>query len=202
MATPLHNQTDSRGRKQGPWEELNSRGELEKGHYQDGIRRGVWKGYSKGDYHYKPGEFFSEIFYENGKMYLYKKYWSGGRLLEEAHYKNGKLHGPYKKLLPGGSPWTEGQYKNDKRHGHWKFYHEAWRSLEREGTYLKGEQEGLWKRYWSTGSLLGTGHYKNDMKYGLWKYYEKDGTLDGYNFYIEDEETPSSLLLLLWLNLL
>ena len=101
MATQLHNQTDSQGRKQGYWEETDGWGHTEfgyteKGHYVDGLRQGLWKNYYK-----------------------------DGTLMGEEHYLNGELHGLWKSYHDDGATlWGEGHYLNDMKHGLWKKYHE------------------------------------------------------------------------------
>ena len=93
MATPLHNQTDSQGRKQGYWEETDEYGFIRKGHYVDDLRQGLWK-----------------VYYDDIHQ-------------AEEHYLNGKRHGLWKRYHHDGvTLWIKGHYLDDKRQGLWKRY--------------------------------------------------------------------------------
>ncbi len=124
MADTLINQTDSQGRKQGPWEE-HGKSFIEKGHYVDGLRQGLWKSY-------------------------YKDGWGRIKLHSEGDYADGLREGLWKWYDKDGDGlvWIsgEGTYHNNLRQGVWKSYY--WQgTIESEFHYKDDKMHGICKRF-------------------------------------------------------
>jgi len=147
MAEQLINQTDAQGRKQGYWEETGKWSDTEKGHYVDGLRQGLWKGYRS----------------------------KNGKLRWESHYLNDIPHGLEKQYREDGVTLSsEGPYLNGNQHGHWKWYQQDGVTLSMEGHWLNGKAHGIWKDYYRDGVLWKERHYLNDALMSQ-KEYDIDG---------------------------
>jgi len=127
------NQTDSQGRKQGYWEEMDINKHLWKGHYKNNKKEGIWRAYS------------------DNKV-----------LLSEVQYINNKKEGLAVEYNHNGKLSRKGHYLRGKEHGLWKGYHEtgAFSSIVH---YHQGAWQGIWEWYFSDGRLWRRRYYYNDV---------------------------------------
>jgi antitoxin component YwqK of YwqJK toxin-antitoxin module len=123
------NQTDSQGRKQGPWVETDRERFTYKGHYVNGLKEGVWEGY-------RPD----------------------GTLWQRGHFHHGEKHGTLEYYHPDGTLEDRGHYHHGKPHGVWESYRTDG-TLEWRGHYHHDEQHGVWEWYYPDGTLHWRTHY-------------------------------------------
>jgi antitoxin component YwqK of YwqJK toxin-antitoxin module len=80
----------------------------------------------------------------NGKKEgLWITFFSDGRALSKAYFKNGILNGPFESYQGNGDVRTIGNYKDGKRSGDWVTYQssgEVWQTLS--GTFIDGVKVG------------------------------------------------------------
>jgi len=156
MPTPLINQTDSQGRKQGYWEETQKSAYTEKGHYVDGLRQGVWKTY------YIDGTLWSEGTYLNDMRHgLWKHYYEDGvTLSKEFHYLNGQLYGSFKGYDKDGTLSLEEHYLNGERHKFSKSYYPDGTISSETEYFEKGDSFNL--QYYPGGTISSATYYYSD----------------------------------------
>lgn len=131
--------------------------------------------------YYKNGQKKATIDYVEGKVSGIKKNWDeSGLVLEEIHYKNNELEGPFFLHHKDGSE-EEGNYKKNLKEGKYFLYYPKKegekRTLALEAQYHKDQLHGLVKEYHSSGKLVAITPYKNNKKEGEAKIYDLTGTL-------------------------
>jgi uncharacterized protein len=206
-ATP--NQTDSKGLKQGQWEEKTATG-ISKGIYLNDQKDGNWISYgangnlmkieafSKGLHEGifveidQRGYLVSEMYYENNLLEgTAKKYFYGTNPASVIDYKHGKINGKKKVYYENnaGKLTEESEYVNDVKDGPSNFFAVNGDPIA-EFMYKNGLLEGVQKSYYAGKKLLSEQNYVHNVESGLYKeYYEngktkmegnyKDGKMDG-----------------------
>jgi antitoxin component YwqK of YwqJK toxin-antitoxin module len=204
------NQTDSKGRKQGPWQKTYPKSDVfqYKGQFRDDRPFGTFV------YFYPGGEVKAEIehqadgrrsrafFYFENKMlmtegfYLDQKkdstwvnYNQEGLVLGVETFKQDLLNG--KKIiyyLEGQieteklNPLSVAFYKNDKLDGEYKEFFSTGK-LKIIGNYKEGKRIGEWKEYYPNGTIFTQSKYKDDRLHGWLYSFNKDGEQIGKFMY-------------------
>lgn len=146
------NQTDSSGKKQGPWKKYDAEGKLK------------YEGQFKDD---KPTGKFT-YYYGDGKVKTVSVYSDNGTVARVKTYDE-----LYTKLM------AEGKYVNEKKDSTWTYYTldaKQESQLISTETYAKGIKTGTWKTFYPSGKLFDSKIYKNDVLEGPWLEYFEDGT--------------------------
>ena len=174
-----YNQTDSKGRRQGPWMDFYSNGQKRyEGQFKNDFCVGEFK------YYDEQGRLkATNTFDKSGTRALNKSYASNGTLIATGYYVNqkkegewryfskdngvlilveenrdGKVHGTSKVYYETGMLMTECQYENGLREGPAKTFYPSG-ALKEEGAFLHGEKTGIWKTYNEDGDVISTENY-------------------------------------------
>ncbi len=97
-----------------------------------------------------------------------------GPLLERAHYRDGRLDGPFERYAPGGRKIAEGHYAGGRRSGTWTFWHPNGALAER-GRWKAGRRHGRFVHAGETGTVLAEGEYRDGRRVGRWRFRPADG---------------------------
>ncbi len=139
--------------------------------------------------------------YDGPKEGDLKSYYPGGGIMEEAHYKNGKLNGvrvlydasghviskenlvdglfegSYTSYYPDGQIKSQGQYKHNEMDGDWSFYYPSGQLKERIA-FEGNKENGPFIEYHNNGKLGAKGQYiDGDQEQGLLELYDTTGVL-------------------------
>jgi uncharacterized protein len=207
--TATTNQTDSKGLRQGQWEEKSATG-VSKGVYVNDQKEGNWISYgtngnltriesfSKGSHEGifveidQRGYLVSEMYYQNNLLEgTAKKYFYGTNPASVIDYKQGKINGKKKVYYENaaGKLTEESDYVNDVKDGKSNFFAVNGDPIA-EFVYKNGLLEGIQKSYYAGKKLMSEQNYLHNLESGLYKeYYEngklkiectyKDGKMDG-----------------------
>lgn len=166
-----YNQTDSKGRKQGPWTAF----------YANGQKR--YEGQFKNDKCYGEFKYYDEqgnlkatnTFDKSGEKALNKTYAPNGTLIATGYYVNQKKEGVwYYYSHEDGKLILEEENKNGKANGASKVYYESG-MIMMERQMVNDLMEGHAKTYYPSGALKEEGDYLHGNKTGIWKAYNEDG---------------------------
>jgi antitoxin component YwqK of YwqJK toxin-antitoxin module len=140
------NATDSKQRKQGPWEKFHpATGKVAyRATFKDDVPVGT-----------------TERFYEDGSLQSVMVHTGKGRDRAKLYHPNGKL-------------MAMGVYVNQQRDSVWQFYDENGQ-LRSEETYAAGVKNGRLVLYSATGSVLERANFNNNFRDGLWEQFYDDG---------------------------
>ena len=201
------NQTDSQGRKQGPWKAAYEDVKMYryKGQFKDDVP------YGKFVYYYKSGavqavvHFFekgtltrSKMYHESGYMMAQGKYinqkkdslWlyydDRGYLSYQEWYKKGKLDGQkVYYYAPTGGKYKVSRYeyyKNGVLDGEFVEYHEN-TQIKVKGQYKDGNFYGNVTHYYQNGKIQKLLKYKHAVKHGPQTFYNEKGEQIGIVWY-------------------
>ena len=111
----------------------------------------------------------------NGKRYIgqwvfYHKN-STAKMIVENYNDNGNLDGERTVFYKDGSVAEEAHYKDGKLHGESKWFSES-NVLLRHSVYEDGNLNGKTINYDSDGNVTSEGDYTDNRKSGIWTYYE------------------------------
>ena len=198
------NQTDAKGRKQGPWQKnypgtsvlqykgafLNDKPvgkfiyNFESGQKKAELVHGLPGGCSSVLLFYENGQLLADGFYKGEKKdSLWYNYAQSGELISAENYQLDQLHG--KSVFY----FSEGQlleqklqiqkvvyYTNGKLNGTYQenFYNGK---PKLKGTYQNGMRMGLWTEFYNTGEVLSKVNYLNDLPHGWTTVYDKLGNI-------------------------
>ena len=198
------NQTDAKGRKQGPWQKtypgtsvlqykgtfLNDKPvgtfvyNFESGVKQAELVHGLPGGSTSALLFYENGQLLADGFYKAEKKdSLWYNYAQNGELISAVNYQLDLLHG--KSVFY----FSEGQlleqklqiqkvvyYTNGKLNGTYQenFYNGK---PKLKGTYQNGMRMGLWTEFYNTGEVLSKVNYLNDLPHGWTTVYDKLGNI-------------------------
>ena len=202
------NQTDAKGKKQGPWEKVypGSRVYMYKGEFKDDKPIGKFvyfyeSGKTKAIVEHSDGARSEGYFYhESGGLMSYGIYmdqkkdsvwvnWDNqGRLSGKESYKNDSLHGVkviYYIPAEGDNsqrPATVYRYDNGKLHGEFQEYFESGK-IKRSGAYTYGKKTGIWESYHADGGKMMLERYKDGVRHGWCHAYSKTGKEEGKKYY-------------------
>ena len=192
------NQTDSRGRRQGPWRDFYPNGQLRyEGQFKNDKCRGTFRYYDEQGNLKATNEFD-----RSGERALNKTYAANGRLIATGYYLNQKKDGEwrYYDATTGQLRLVEDN-KNGQVHGWSRLYNPNNGVLAEETQFVEGRPEGQCRKYSDTGVLIMECHYHNGVldgptksyypstalkeegqyamgqKTGVWKTYNEDGDI-------------------------
>lgn len=150
------NQTDSKGRKQGPWRKLE---------------RGVLKyeGQFRDD---KPVGTFT-YYYDNKSIKAVSHFESGGQVSRTTLYH------------PEGGVMAVGKYLGTQKDSIWTYYSTAGKMVARE-SYHAGVKDGTWFTYYEGGQVSEEMPWKKDQRHGVSVQYYHDGTIKAKISYAND----------------
>ncbi len=204
------NQTDAKGRKQGPWQKN-----------YPGTTIPQYKGTFKDDqpigkfiYNFENGQKMAEIehglpggnssvflFYENGQLLadgfykgelkdsLWYNYAATGELVSAENYKLGQLQGKSVYYFQQGQLYEQKlqtqkivYYKNGKLDGAYTELHYNGKP-KLKGSYLNGEKTGQWTEYHSNGVVFAKISYLHDLPHGWTTIYDQSGLVKKRTMY-------------------
>lgn len=190
------NQTDSQGRKDGPWQKEYSNGNLRyKGQFKLGEPVDTFfYYYPKGEllaktYHLGNGKSRTWMFHRNGEpramgLYLNEKrdsvwtfYNEKGVKVSTESYQEGEKHGAVTTYYPDGKKADIKYFENGLEQGEWKLFYEEDSSLRMHGHFLDGKWHGVFTYYYPDGKPQFKGQYKQSLKTGIWVEYDEKGEL-------------------------
>lgn len=192
--TEKTNQTDSKGLKQGRWEEKIPAGVM-RGEYVNDMKEGNWISYGANDKLSKiesyskgkregifveidqRGYLVTEYYYKNDLLEgVAKKFYYGTNPASVIDYKQGKINGTKKVYYENaiGKLSEESEYTDDVKNGFSKFY-SAKGELIAEYFYKNGSLEGIVKTYYPGNKLMSEQNYVNNIESGVYKEYFEDG---------------------------
>lgn len=190
------NYKDINGMKQGLWKKRYKNGQTTYiAHFKNDKFIGNYKRYYKNgkqslevDYDNKEAG-PAKIFYDNGvlgsegnyinrnvKDGLWKYYGVDGRLVVQAHYKNGIIHGQELKFWRNGKKMEEKNWIDGKQEGLWAQWFENGNS-KLKTRMINDKRSGLYYAYYKTGKYYIKGRYKDNLRIGPWSYFDKDGAV-------------------------
>lgn len=156
------------GKKNGKWIFVSENGQITQGSFQDGLKSGSWKTWSRDKQllvkeeflnealhgprytYFEKGKAASEAFYafgnKQGKEVLYHL---NGQKAKEVFFLDDMLHGAFKEWNREGKLLSEGQYYMGIPEGKWLYYNLEGK-LENETSMLSGSGEFFEYRYFDT----------------------------------------------------
>lgn len=196
------NQTDSKGRKQGPWQKIypGTKVFIYKGQFKDDKPVGKFVYYYKSSkvkaiikhdegsnrseayYYHETGVLMSHGIYRDMKKdSIWVNFGPSGRLSSKETYKDDALNGqtvifyiPEDLNDKSQRPSILYNYVNGKLEGECKEFFESGK-LKKQGTYHENKKVGIWTDYHTNGNKASEIRYKNGVKHG-WAYvYNKSG---------------------------
>ena len=209
---------DESGKKQGPWKEYYSDGELRaEGEYKDGARFNKWKFYHLNGKLEQTGKYVSEgrphglwvWYYPNGEVLREENFRKGnedGDIVEYDTAGNEVLRGQYLDGLEDGE-WflqigeyrEEGSFVDGLRHGVWVHHYTSNGKKSFEGDFIEGEANGKHVYYYDNGRKMLEGKYEFGLKQGDWKRFDRDGLIlltirykDGHDVKIQGKKVKPS----------
>lgn len=178
------NQTDSKGLKQGRWEEKLPTG-IARGNFLNDQKEGTWITYGS-----------------NGNLLKIEEYAKGqhegivvdidqrGYLVGESYYKDNLLEGTAKKFFYGTNPASVIDYKQGKINGKKKIYYEnAPGKLTEESEFTDDVKNGISNFYSSNGDPIAEYVYRNGLLEGVQKTYYPGKKLMSEQMYEHNVET-------------
>lgn len=190
--TLSQNKLNSKGQKQGLWEEYYPETKILKwqGNFENGIQKGIFKFFDKKGELQEEIDFINENeclakFYENKKIKtigLYRnknkngewKYYEKDKLVMVENYKNGILDGERKIFYENGNIMGLENYNDGKLNGVFRKWTDDG-SLIEEANYTKGLKNGEYISYYGNGKIANKGRYEDDKKIGKWIYFDIKG---------------------------
>ena len=183
------NQTDSKGRRQGPWRDFYPSGQLRyEGQFKNDKCKGTFRYYlsctvcERRDTNELAGKapngrVIATGYYLNQKKDGEWKYYdaNSGQLRLVEDNKEGKVHGSSKLYNPNNGVLAEEmQYVEGQPEGPCKKYSDMG-VLIMECQYHNGVLDGPTKSYYPSTALKEEGQYAKGQKSGTWKTYNEDG---------------------------
>jgi antitoxin component YwqK of YwqJK toxin-antitoxin module len=101
----------------------------------------------------------------------------GGRLLEEAPWREGLREGTYRAWFVRGSPRCEAQFERGLLHGVFRAWYRDGAPRE-ESHYRQGRLHGRSTVYFRGGAKRAVGEFVDGKRTGEWFYFLADGRLD------------------------
>jgi len=191
------NQTDSKGRKQGPWRKNFPDGTIRyEGSFKDDNPDGVFR------YYTEEGILkMVSFFFDTGKRSRSKGFDAAGKVISLGNYVNqakdsiwtyyssdstvasreswtsGKCHGPWIIYYPSGQISEEVIWNMDVKQGPWIQYYEDGKQ-HLKANFVNGQIEGKFSLFYPNGQTKLVGMYKEGAKEGPWYHYESNGNLE------------------------
>jgi len=177
------NQVDSKGLKQGKWEEKLTPGST-KGVYVNDKKEGVWVSYGANG-NLSKIENFSEGLHDGITVEIDQR----GYLLSETYYENDLPEGVAKRYFYGSNPASIITYHKGKKNGAYKVYYEnSAGKLMEESNYVDDIKDGISKWYTIKGDLIAEYNYKMNSLEGIQKSYAEGNKLLSEQAYVKNVE--------------
>jgi antitoxin component YwqK of YwqJK toxin-antitoxin module len=195
VLAPGINFVDERGRKQGPWREINFEGLSYEGQFKDDRPYGRFRYFDRFDRtatfldyfrdghaarvtHFRPDGTIraTGFFLERLRDSVWHQYYPDGGLQKIEHYRYGMLHGLSEVFDSDGNLFESTEWYRNLRNGRW------WQRTGRGGTqtvnYKFNLSHGIYEAHHPNGNLSIRGPYEEGLREGIWYYYHDDATLD------------------------
>jgi antitoxin component YwqK of YwqJK toxin-antitoxin module len=204
FAQTAANATDSKGKKQGFWEEKLATG-VTRGNYSDDLKDGCWSSYSADGKllridNFKKGKrdgiaieldtrgyLAGESYYSDDLLEgTAKRYFYGTNPASLIDYVHGKMNGKKKIYYENsvGKPMEESDYKNDMKDGISKYFYISGDVLT-EYTYVNNQIQGVVKNYYPGNKIQTEQEYVNNIENGFVKEYYENGKLKTEGIYVK-----------------
>jgi uncharacterized protein len=178
------NQTDSKGLKQGRWEEKTASG-ISKGKYNSDQKEGTWVTYGSNGTLTRVEEFSNGI--RDG---IFVEIDQRGYLVSDMFYQNNLLEGTAKKYYYGTNPASIIDYRHGKINGKKKIYYEnAASKLTEESEYKDDVKDGYSNFFATNGDPIAEYIYKNGLLEGIQKTYYTGKKLMSEQMYVNNIES-------------
>lgn len=167
------NQTDSKGRRQGPWTDFYANGQKRyEGQFKNDFCVGEFK------YYDEQGNLkATNTFDKSGTRALNKSY-SDGKLVATGYYVNQKKEGEWRYYSKeNGKLLLVEENKEGKVNGKSTLYNTQNERVAEEAWYVDGKRNGSAKQYYDSGILMMECQYSNDLLEGPSKTYYPSGAL-------------------------
>jgi antitoxin component YwqK of YwqJK toxin-antitoxin module len=156
--------------------------------YKDGYKHGPFKTYDtrNGKLHCE-GSYFN---YHNESLLdgTYRIYYDNGQIMEEIHYRVGKIDGDVKYYH------YDGMTNVKRQNGVFKEYHYNGGKTFIETTFKDGKKNGPEKWYYEDGKLQSKYIYENDKPVdGTFKSYDENGKVDFQQDFRDGKENGESI---------
>ena len=180
------NRTDSKGRRQGPWRDYYSNGQLRyEGQFKNDRCKGTFRYYDEQGNLKATNEFD-----KSGEKALNKTYAPNGRVVATGYYVNQKKEGEWKYYdKDSGQLLLVEDNKDGKVHGWSRLYNPNNGVLAEETQFVEGQPEGQCKKYSDTGVLIMECQYHNGLLDGPTKTYYPSTALKEEGEYAKGEKT-------------
>ena len=177
---------DSKGQKQGSWEEKTATG-ISKGQFVDNLKEGNWISYGSN------GNFSKlEVYIKGKREGIYIEVDQRGYLVSEMYYKDDMLDGTAKKFFYGTNPASVIEYKAGKINGKKKIYYEnAAGKLTEESNFVDDVKDGASNFFSANGDPIAEYIYKNGSLEGIQKSYYQGKKLMSEQEYLHNVEKGS-----------
>lgn len=179
FALSQENQTDAKGRKQGPWSKTypKSRAYEYKGQFKDDRPVGTFT------YFYPSTKVKAVIKHDEGSVgrSVAVFYHENGNVMSKGIYRNMKKDSIWLNYTPSGRLSTAETYKNDLLHGKKVVYFlpeevgDRSRVVSAVYNYENGKLNGEVIEYFMNGTIKVKGYYKMDKKDSIWESYHANG---------------------------
>lgn len=208
VAQPI-NQTDAKGRKQGPWKKTFENGALRyEGQFKDNLPVGDFKHYNnKGQLeaintHAGDGKrAVAKLYHPNGKLKgtglyintkkdsVWRYFNEEGLLVLEEGYTFDVLNGVQRSYFPNtGKLVEEITFKDGKKNGPWQRWFDNGK-LWSKGAYVNDELEGEYEMNYPDGKAKLRGLYKQGMRMGVWIDFNENASIRSQTVYKEGRAT-------------
>ena len=204
VAQTAVNQTDSKGKKQGAWEEKTPTGTL-KGAYADDQKEGCWTTYAADGKllrieHFnmglregiaididQRGYLVSETYFVNNLIEgAAKKYYYGTNPASTIDYIHGKISGKKKIYYENsaGKIQEESDYKDDIKNGPSNYFTMTGDPVA-EYNYVNGKLQGIQKAYYPAKKLMSEQEFVENVENGFVKEYYENGNMKSEGIYVK-----------------
>ena len=162
------NQTDAKGRRQGPWRDFYPNGQLRyEGQFKNDKCKGTFRYYDEQGNLKATNEFD-----KTGESAFNKTFAPNGRVIATGNYLNQKKEGEWKYYDPSsGQLRLVEENKDGKVHGWSRIYNPNNGVLAEETQFVEGLPEGKCNKFSDTGILIMECQYHNGLLEGPTKTY-------------------------------
>jgi YD repeat-containing protein len=115
-------------------------------------------------------------------------FYFNGHKEADAHWRHGKLDGPYDDFWHNGQKKSHGLYRAGKKEGEWEFYHNQF-TLSSKGRFRDDLKEGQWSSFWENTALKSQGGFSAGKETGTWKEWTAKGEAASVNSCFEANDT-------------
>ncbi len=183
------NFTDTKGLKQGLWEETDG-SFISKGKYTDDKKDGTWVVYISDLNRLQKVESYNK----GKKDGVFLEFSKRSTLISEQYFVNDLPDGPYRTFSNSGLILTENYYRLGKMDGLQSIYYENTMDKKSEEImYKNGLKDGLSKWFDMMGNLIAEYNYRNGNLEGEQKAFYPDGKLRSSDMYVNNLSQGNSV---------